>query len=127
MSSYTPQPPPSYLEGPTKQDRPWAYRQKFTVLICQMAYIKHFHLICETSVKNIRMKVSFIIRISAASQMRSVVFPIENSMKFHDTKYYFRKRALKKIQSPAQHFIFISFNVMKFLEILFVKYTYIDR
>ena len=26
----------AYLEGPTKQDRPWVYRQKFTVLICEV-------------------------------------------------------------------------------------------
>ena len=32
----------AYLEGPTKQDRPWAYRQKFTVLIGQIGIYQTF-------------------------------------------------------------------------------------
>ena len=31
-----------YLEGPTKQDRSWAYRQKFTVLICEIGIYQTF-------------------------------------------------------------------------------------
>ena len=30
------------VEGPTKQDRPWAYRQKFTVSICEIGIYPTF-------------------------------------------------------------------------------------
>ena len=54
-------------------------------------------------------------------------------MKFHfsprklDTKHYFQKRAIKKLNPRLNTSSSYPSTIMKFLEIIYVKYMYIDR
>ena len=82
----------SDLEGPTKQDRPWAYRPKFPVLVCEIGVYQAFSF--NFIILFFRSKTTWNFTFLHVNKILSIIF--ENSY--------------KKIESLTQHFIFVCFN-----------------